>query len=179
MKLHDAFSVVGCGAACLLALSGAASGAAAAQAGRPGSPGVEPAAPSSAASAARRASAHHQQRASTKANNFYITAWGIETPRVSYTASGNLIRFTYRVVNPALAQALASKAATPQLLSPRLNVALQVPVMEKVGPLRQAAAPQAGQSYWMVFSNKGNLVRPGDRVNVVIGNFHADGLMVE
>jgi hypothetical protein len=31
----------------------------------------------------------------------------------------------------------------------------------------------------MVFSNKGNLVKPGDRVNVVIGTFHADGLMVE
>jgi hypothetical protein len=123
--------------------------------------------------------AQRQQKQSTKANNFYITAWGIETPRVSYTASGNLIRFTYRVVHPERAMALANKAATPQLVSPRHNVALQVPVMEKVGPLRQSAAPQAGQTYWMVFSNKGNLVRPGDRVNVVIGQFHADGLMVE
>jgi hypothetical protein len=31
----------------------------------------------------------------------------------------------------------------------------------------------------VVFSNKGNLVRPGDRVNVMIGAFHADGLLVE
>jgi hypothetical protein len=30
-----------------------------------------------------------------------------------------------------------------------------------------------------VFSNKGNLVKRGDRVNVMIGAFHADGLMVE
>jgi hypothetical protein len=31
----------------------------------------------------------------------------------------------------------------------------------------------------MAFSNKGNLVRPGERVNVIIGKFHADGLLVE
>jgi hypothetical protein len=30
-----------------------------------------------------------------------------------------------------------------------------------------------------MFSNKRNLVRAGDRVNVVIGSFHADGLLVE
>jgi hypothetical protein len=31
----------------------------------------------------------------------------------------------------------------------------------------------------MVFSNKGDLVKRGDRVNVIIGSFHADGMMVE
>jgi hypothetical protein len=31
----------------------------------------------------------------------------------------------------------------------------------------------------MVFSNKGNLVHPGERVNIIIGKFHADGLLVE
>ena len=51
--------------------------------------------------------------------------------------------------------------------------------MEKFGQLRQAATPQAGQEYWMVFSNKGNLIKPGDRVNVMIGAFRAEGLVVE
>jgi hypothetical protein len=31
----------------------------------------------------------------------------------------------------------------------------------------------------MVFSNKGNLVKAGERVDVTIGNFHADGLVLE
>ncbi len=57
---------------------------------------------------------------------------------------------------------------------------LQVPVMDKVGQLRQTTALQrVGQEYWMVFSNKGNPIRRGDRVNVMIGAFHADGLVVE
>jgi hypothetical protein len=56
---------------------------------------------------------------------------------------------------------------------------LQVPVMENIGQLRQAVKPETGKEYWMVFSNRGNLVKVGDRVNVIIGTFHADGLMVE
>jgi len=31
----------------------------------------------------------------------------------------------------------------------------------------------------MVFSNKGKLIKPGDRVNVMIGSFHVEGLVVE
>ncbi len=51
--------------------------------------------------------------------------------------------------------------------------------MEKVGQLRQSSTSQAGKSYWMAFSNKGRLVKRGDRVNVVIGKFRADGLVVD
>jgi hypothetical protein len=126
-----------------------------------------------------RKSPFRQQRESTKAQNFYVSRWGIEELRVRSTNSGNLIRFSYRVVNTDLAQALNDKHNAAALVSPRARVVLQVPVMEKVGPLRQAAAPEAGKEYWMVFSNKGNFVKPGDRVNVMIGSFHADGLMVE
>jgi len=51
--------------------------------------------------------------------------------------------------------------------------------MGKIGQLRQSAAPEAGKSYWMAFSNKGRIVKRGDRVNIVIGNFHAESLRVE
>jgi len=43
----------------------------------------------------------------------------------------------------------------------------------------RSAPPEAGKSYWMVFSNKGRLVKRGDHVSVVIGAFHADGLVVD
>jgi len=121
----------------------------------------------------------HAQQTTAKAKTYYTAAWGVDKLKVSYTSSGNLIRFSYRVSDPARAKPLADKAATPYLFGQRSRAMLQVPVMDKVGALRQAAAPQTGQEYWMVFSNKGNLVKPGDRVNVVIGAFHADGLMVE
>jgi hypothetical protein len=51
--------------------------------------------------------------------------------------------------------------------------------LEKVGQLRQSSTPIEGKVYWMAFSNKGGRVKRGDHVNVVIGNFHAEGLVVD
>jgi hypothetical protein len=114
-----------------------------------------------------------------KAQNYYMAVWGIDKLKVSYTASGNLIRFSYRVANPTLAKPLSDERATPYMLGQRSHAVLQVPTMDKVGTLRQTGAAHERQEYWMVFSNKGDLIKSGDRVNVVIGAFHADGLMVE
>lgn len=110
---------------------------------------------------------------------YYQAIWGIDNMLVRRTASGNLIRFSYRVTDPARAKALGDKRSTPYLYGQRSRAVLHIPVMDKVGQLRQSGSGEAGKEYWMVFSNKGNLVKPGDRINVVIGSFHADGLMVE
>jgi len=120
-----------------------------------------------------------QQRQSARAVGYYGAAWGIQDLVVRSTASGNLIRFSYRVIDPARARQLVDKGSTPLLIGQRSRAVLQVPVMDKVGPLRQTNDLAAGKEYWVAFSNKGNLVRSGDRVNVVIGAFHADGLLVE
>jgi hypothetical protein len=124
-------------------------------------------------------SPYHGNGQNDKAREFYAAAWGIDRLRVSYTMSGNLIRFSFRVVQPKIAKALGDHEATPYLFAPRASAMLQVPNMEQVGQLRQLHTDEADKDYWMVFSNKGNLVRRGDRVNVIIGKFHADGLVVE
>jgi hypothetical protein len=126
-----------------------------------------------------KTSPYHGMKLSDKAKEYYPAAWGVDRLRVSYTSSGNLIRFSYRVVEPKLAKALGDHDSTPYMFAPRSNAMLQVPTMEKIGQLRQLGAAEANKEYWMVFSNKGNLVRPGERVNVIIGKFHADGLLVE
>ena len=55
---------------------------------------------------ARRSIASRQQKESTKAKNHYIAAWGIDKMKLSSTASGNLIRFSYRVTDPDRAKDL-------------------------------------------------------------------------
>jgi hypothetical protein len=132
-----------------------------------------------APSAGRKASPYQPVKVTERAKGYYAAAWGVDNLKVSHTASGNLIRFTYRVTDAERAQVLSDKKATPYLYGQRSRALLQIPVMEKVGPLRQTGTPESGQQYWMVFSNKGNLVKPGDRVNVVIGTFRAEGLTVE
>ncbi len=126
-----------------------------------------------------KASPYRPARTHARAREYYQSAWGVDSMLVRQTASSNLIRFSYRVTDPERAKVLGDKRATPYMIGQRSHAVLQIPVMEKIGQLRQTGTPVAGKEYWMVFSNKGNLVKPGDVVSVVIGTFHADGLVVE
>jgi hypothetical protein len=111
---------------------------------------------------------------------YYEAVWGIEFPSVKAVESGVILRFNYRVLDPEKAKPLNDKKLTPLLVSPEKRIQLVVPSMEKVGQLRQAPHElEAGKSYWMAFSNSGRLLKPGDRVDIVIGSFHARGLLVE
>ena len=116
---------------------------------------------------------------SRRAEMYYAGAWGVDELRVKAAESGELIRFNYRVVDPDKAVALNDKKEEPELYDAEAGVKLSVPQMEKVGKLRQESTPKAGMTYWMAFSNPTRAVKRGDRVDVVIGNFHAQGLMVE
>ena len=110
---------------------------------------------------------------------YYEGVWGVDSLTVKYTESGEIIRFSYRVLEPAKAAALNDKKSEPSLIDPQAGVKLVIPELEKVGKLRQSSTPIAGKQYWMAFSNSGRRVRPGDRVIVEIGNFRAEGLVVE
>jgi len=105
--------------------------------------------------------------------------WGVDSLDVKWTESGEVIRFSYRVLDPEKAKILNDKKNEPSLIDPKAGVKLVVPSLEKVGQLRQSATPEAGKAYWMAFSNKGRHVKRGDRVDVVIGSFQAQGLVVD
>ena len=139
--------------------------------------GAQSPAPSKAASAAMRASlANHVPM---RAQMYYQGVWGVDSLNVRYTESGEIIRFSYRVVDPDKAATLNDKKIEPSLIDPQAGVKLVVPQMEKVGKLWQSSTPIAGKTYWMAFSNSGRRVKPGDRVIVEIGHFRAEGLVVE
>jgi hypothetical protein len=138
-----------------------------------------PLSPAPPAAKPKKTTPYHSMNQTTKSQELYAGAYGVDHLRAAYTSSGNLIRFTFRVMRPKLAKPLGDRAATPYMYAPRSRAVLQVPTMEKIGQLRQLGELQADKEYWMVFSNKGNLVHPGDRVDVMIGSFHAAGLLVE
>jgi hypothetical protein len=124
-------------------------------------------------------SLYQNTKATERASLYYAGVWGVDKLKASSTNSGNLIKFSYRVLQPKRAAALGNHENTPELIGIRSNAVLHIPTMEKIGQLRQLSAAQADKEYWMVFSNKGNLVKPGDEVSVIIGKFRADGLIVE
>jgi hypothetical protein len=110
---------------------------------------------------------------------FYESTWGIDALRVKAVESGELIRFSYEVVDPERSKTLNDKQLEPTLIFPAGHIKLVIPSLEKVGQLRQSSTPIAGKSYWMAFSNPGRKVKRGDRVDIAIGSFHAEGLFVE
>jgi hypothetical protein len=116
---------------------------------------------------------------SSRELRYYGFVWGIGSLSVKLVESGEIIRFSWHVLDADKAKPLSDKKVDPSLVDPQAGVKLVVPSLEQVGQLRQSSTPEAGKSYWMAFSNSGRLVKRGDHVNVVIGQFHADGLIVE
>jgi hypothetical protein len=114
-----------------------------------------------------------------RAGAYYKVVWGIDSLSVKWTESGEVIRFAWHVLDPERAKVLNDKKIEPALIDVKAGVSLVVPQMEKIGQLRQSQTPEAGKSYWMAFSNRGRLVKRGDRVDVVIGPFRAENLVVD
>jgi hypothetical protein len=135
--------------------------------------------PASTSSRTRRVSPYAAVGLTPGARNYYTFMWGVDSLQTKSAESGQMIRFSFRVLDPEKAKALNDKKSDPFLLDQRAGVKLVVPTMEKIGQLRQSSTPELGKTYWMVFSNKGGHVRQGDRVSVVIGKFRVDGLTVE
>jgi len=143
------------------------------------SAGAQTETPTAKPPVAGAAARYQPNRIARRAVAYYGLVWGVESPSVKSVESGEIIRFSYHVINADKAKELNEKKSEPVLIDPQAGVKLVVPALEKVGKLRQSSTPEAGKSYWMAFSNKGGLVKRGDRVNIVIGLFHADGLVVE
>ena len=124
-------------------------------------------------------SRYRPSRFAGRAGTYYRLIWGVDSLAVKWTESGEVIKFTYQVLDADKAKMLNDTKNEPSLIDPQAGVKLVVPSLEKVGQLRQSSTPEAGKSYWMAFSNKGRRVKRGDHVIVVIGQFRADGLVVD
>ncbi|HWY73678.1 MAG TPA: hypothetical protein VNW98_08550 [Burkholderiaceae bacterium] len=116
---------------------------------------------------------------SQRGERYYARRYGVDQLQVRSISSGSSLEFRYRVLDPDKAAVLNDKNAKPYLVDQKTGNRLTVPTMEKIGLLRQVASPEAGREYWMVFANPGKLVKPGQRVDVVVGAFRATSLTVE
>jgi hypothetical protein len=135
--------------------------------------------PAAKGPAAAAPSHYRPDRFAGRAAKYYLLVWGVDSLSVKWTESGEIIRFAYRVLDADKARILNDKNFEPSLIDPQAGVKLVVPALEQVGILRQSATPETGKAYWMAFSNKGRKVKRGDHVIVQIGQFRADGLVVD
>jgi len=105
--------------------------------------------------------------------------WGISDCTMMLSAAGYMLDFRYRLVDPNKAAPLFDERNKPHLEHPRTGAKLIVPTPPKVGALRQKPeAPVVGKTYFMIFANPGRLVRAGETVSVIVGEFKAEDLVV-
>ena len=105
--------------------------------------------------------------------------WGIEIASIRLTANDHMIDYRYKVLDADKATDLFKRQIKPYLIHQETGKVLAVPETAKLGPLRNSNIPQEGKIYWMFFGNSGNLVKAGDSVTVVIGEFRVENLIVE
>jgi hypothetical protein len=112
-------------------------------------------------------------------SQYFQRTWGVDIVGVRPVSSGYMLRFDYKVLDPEKAAALADRKSRAYLIDEASRTALAVPAMEKVGELRQVAPLEEGRTYFVIFGNPGRLVKHGSRVTLVVGNFRAEGLVVD
>lgn len=105
--------------------------------------------------------------------------WGIEITSIRLTANDHMIDYRYKVLDAAKATDLFKRQIKPYLIHQETEKVLAVPETAKLGPLRSSNTPQEGKIYWMFFGNAGDLVKTGDKVTIVIGDFQVEDLIVE
>ena len=94
-------------------------------------------------------------------------------------SSGYMLAFRYRILDAEKAAILNEKRSKAFIIDEASDVRLSVPAMENIGELRQSPRPEEGRIYYILFGNPGKLVKPGGHVDVVVGRFRADGIIVE
>lgn len=106
--------------------------------------------------------------------------WGVQVVALRRSAGGYMLDFRYKVLDAKKAAPLADRRVKPYLIDEATQARFMVPSPPKVGPLRQAPKNiAAGKNYFILFANPGKVVKPGDLVTVVIGDFKAEHLVVE
>jgi hypothetical protein len=109
---------------------------------------------------------------------YYKRNWGVEVIGVHPVSSGYMLAFRYRILDAKKAKPVNDMKGKAYLIDEATLTRLAVPALENVGELRTGATPQADRTYFMIFGNPGRLVKAGSRVSVVIGDFHAEDIIV-
>jgi hypothetical protein len=118
--------------------------------------------------------------ATPRARSDFEVRTGIEVVALRLSAAGNLLDFRYKVLDPERARAILQSQTKPALVVPSTGLKLTVPDMAYVGALRQTAvAPQAGKTYFILFSNPRRVVQAGQKLDLLVGDMTLHGIPVE
>lgn len=106
-------------------------------------------------------------------------AWGVRPISIQLTAAEYMLDFRYKVVDREKAAAIINRDVRPYLIIEKTGTKLQVPESNKIGSLRQTTQfAHPNRNYFMLFVNPGRLVKAGDKVTIVAGDFKLEHVTV-
>lgn len=106
--------------------------------------------------------------------------WGVKVLGLKLSGGGFMLDFRYRVTDADKARPLFDKKVKPYLVDQATGTRLLVPNSPKLGALRQTPKnPVPDKNYFVLFANPGQIVKAGNKVAVVIGDFRVENLRVE
>jgi hypothetical protein len=104
-----------------------------------------------------------------------IQTSGVEIVRVAVSGGGGLIDLRYRVVDADKAATIHSTVNPPLLLDQQSGAIVDQLLMGHM----HSGRPKVGLTYFLLFTNPGDIVRRGSRVSVQLGGARIQGVPVQ
>ena len=102
-------------------------------------------------------------------------ASGVQIVYVALTGGGGLIDLRYQVIDPDKANAVHDENNPPTIVDNATGVVVNSLLMGH----SHTGTFTAGQTYYMIFENPGNIVQSGNKVSVFLGNAEVDDIIVK
>jgi len=108
---------------------------------------------------------------------------GIKVSGLRLSSAGYMLDFRYRVIDPEKAAPLMDFKVKPFMLVESTGARLDVPDTPKLGLLRQRPRNNSvavkDHDYFIMFSNLGRRLKPGDEVSIVVGDTVIEHLNIQ
>ena len=100
---------------------------------------------------------------------------GVRIATVAVTGAGGLIDLRYQVVDPDKASVVHDENYPPILVDEATGLVVNQPLMGHLHTGEFAA----GQTYYIIFENPGNIIQQGAKVSVLLGDAEVDHIIVK
>ena len=112
-----------------------------------------------------------------------VESLGIKIKGLRLSSAGYMLDFRYRITDMDKAADLMDAKIKPYLVVKSTGEKLEIPDTPKLGLLRQRptnnSSMKKDRDYFIMFSNLGGRLKPGDQVSLVIGNTKIENLQIE
>jgi hypothetical protein len=106
--------------------------------------------------------------------------WGLQVLGIRRSASDYMLDFRFRILDTEKAATLMDRGTEAYIVDEKTGRRFKVPVTKKLGPLRQSGLQtKPNRNYFMFFANPARILKRGDMVSVVIGDFKAEHIKIE